>query len=81
MKKIVIHELAASVYENESNILQLAAKKMGILPEQIQRWGILRKSLDARKKNDILYKYSLWIQPEEKLIPRLEKKDLKPMKP
>ncbi len=56
-------------------------KKMGILPEQIQRWGILRKSLDARKKNDILYKYSLWIQPEENLIPRLEKKDLKPMKP
>ncbi|PWL47826.1 MAG: hypothetical protein DBY39_04735 [Clostridiales bacterium] len=74
MKKFIVRELAAHVRENERSLPGLAAKKLNIRPEEIQAWGIVRKSLDARKKDNLQYKYTLWVEPEMKAVSRLEKK-------
>ena len=74
MKRFIVRELAVHVREKEWVLPELAAKKLDIHPEEIRNWGIIRKSLDARKKENLLYKYTLWVEPEAKVAFRLEKK-------
>jgi uncharacterized FAD-dependent dehydrogenase len=74
MKRFIVRELAVHVREKERVLPELAAKKLDIHPEEIRNWGIIRKSLDARKKENLLYKYTLWVEPEAKVAFRLEKK-------
>ncbi len=46
----------------ENEILETAIKKHGIYKDDILDWHIARKSIDARKKNDVHYNYCLDIQ-------------------
>ena len=64
MKKWLIHEVRLPVGTPETTLLRAAARKLGIAPEEVQDWGIVRKSLDARKKDSLAYKYSLWVQAD-----------------
>ncbi len=49
------------IYENLSNdeVFQIACKKNRIKVEDVMDWHIIKKSVDARKKNDIHFSYSL----------------------
>lgn len=64
MKKWLIHEVRLPVGTPETTLPRAAARKLGIAPEEVQDWGIVRKSLDARKKDSLAYKYSLWVQAD-----------------
>ena len=64
MKKWLIHEVRLPVGMPETTLPRAAARKLGIAPEEVQDWGIVRKSLDARKKDSLAYKYSLWVQAD-----------------
>lgn len=43
----------------ESSLPELAAKKLHIRPEQIHKWRIVHKSVDARRKDDVHLVYAL----------------------
>ena len=49
------------IYEDISNeeILNKVIKKFNIKKEDINNWNISKKSVDARKKNDVHYSYSI----------------------
>lgn len=60
-------------------ILEIALKKYKIKKEDVLTWNITKKSIDARKKDDVHYNYSIDITvKDEKQYPHLEKvKELK----
>ena len=51
---------------NEEQVLQKAISKNNIKPEEVNRWYIYRKSIDARIKDDIYYNYALNIELKDK---------------
>lgn len=51
--KISIHD------DNNENIKKTAAKKLNIKPDEINSFKVSKKSIDARKKNDIKYVYTI----------------------
>lgn len=59
MKQIVIHELSLTLEENEGLLKEKVARKLGVSIGELEHIQILRKSLDARKKDNIVYKYSV----------------------
>lgn len=52
------------IYEDISDeeILNIIIKKYKILKQNISKWSISKKSIDARKKNDVHYSYSIDIK-------------------
>lgn len=50
-----VRELRLMPGEPVDNLKKIAAKKLKISPERIKNWKLIKKSLDARKKNDIHY--------------------------
>ena len=60
------------IYEDISDeeILDITIKKYKILKENIKEWHIYKKSIDARKKDDVHYSYSIDIdiKNEEKFL-------------
>ena len=63
----------------EDILPELAAQKLRLAPGQIQSWRIAQKSVDARKKSDVHFVYSLYLmltpKAERRVLanPRLEK--------
>ena len=51
----------------KEQIFQKAISKNNIKPEEVKNWYIYRKSIDARKKDDIYYNYSLNIELKDKI--------------
>lgn len=49
------------IYENieDDKIIDLVIKKYKINPSDISNWHIVKKSIDARKKDDVHYNYSI----------------------
>lgn len=67
-----IHDLKIRKDLTESEILEMAIHKYAIQKEDILNWYITKKSIDARKKEDVHYIYSLAIEvKEEKKYPKL----------
>ena len=52
---ILIRNLRLETGEGHDALPGKAAKKLRIAPERIGEWRLVKKSLDARKKNDIHY--------------------------
>ncbi len=69
--KIIITELAVNVSESSPDLIRLAAEKLKINKNEILGFKIRKKALDARKKNDICYKYSLVLDVTDALGGRL----------
>ena len=69
---IQIRNLRLSPAEEESRLTELAAAKLSVKPGRIASLRILKKSLDARKKDDIRYVYSVAVS-----VPGLERQILK----
>ncbi|MCS6978185.1 MAG: NAD(P)-binding protein [Gemmatales bacterium] len=47
--------------EDEQALAELAAKLLGVPPSEVRSWRILRKSLDARDKDDLAFVYTIAI--------------------
>lgn len=56
---IRIANLKLSPFEPEEKIREVAAKHLKIKPEEIISFNIYKKSVDARRKNDIYYIYTI----------------------
>ncbi len=51
---------------SETEVLQKALAKNKIKPEEVEKWYIYKKSIDARKKEDIYYNYTIDIELKDK---------------
>ena len=58
---IRIHQLKLSIYHKPEELKKKAAKMLRIAPEQIRSLHIVRQSVDARKKEEILYIYTVLV--------------------
>ncbi len=56
---IRINEIALSLDEDESQLKKKAAKILKINEKYIKKYTIYKKSIDARKKDDVRFTYSL----------------------
>lgn len=68
---IKLSGLRLNVGEREKKLRAIAARELGIREEDIAEFRILRKSLDARKKNGMHWQYSVAVKAagdEERLI-------------
>ena len=59
---IRIHQLKCKVNHNKDQLYSKAADLLKIPVKDIQELTIIRQSVDARKKPDIFYNYSLDIK-------------------
>ena len=67
----LIHNIALKLDEDESLALTRAAERSGFRPDRIRAMRIVRRSVDARKKNDIRLVYSVRIEePSDRPVPR-----------
>ena len=63
---IKVPEISLPVREGEDNLLHAAAKKIGVAPSDIRSMRLLRRSVDARHRNDIRYTYTLLLDLGER---------------
>ena len=71
-----IHNIKLPLAYTQKNLVSAAAKKLGVPPSQIARCEIAKKSVDARKKNDVCFVMSLDVvfkgaQDEQRAAARL----------
>ena len=60
-----INGLILNAIESEEKLFDLACKKSGIAKNKVKHFRIVKKSLDARDKNKIVYNYSVEISNKE----------------
>lgn len=60
----------------EEKVLEKALQKNRLQKEDVKKWYIYKKSIDARKKEDIFYNYTIDIELKD----NNKKKDLKKSK-
>lgn len=65
---LLITQLKISISIDESELKRIIAKKLMISDSEIIDFTILRRSLDARKKNDILFVYNIKVLVEDENI-------------
>ncbi|APM37607.1 NAD(P)/FAD-dependent oxidoreductase [Clostridium kluyveri] len=76
---IVINNLNISLDQSHDELKAKAAKKLKISSRYIKDFKILKESIDARKKNDIKFNYSVKIvcENEKKIVSKLKNRDIK----
>ena len=74
---IRLRQINLNVNSEESDIMEKCAKKLKIDVEKIKNYKIIKKSIDARNKSEILYCYELNIELKDK---KIEKEVLKKAK-
>ena len=57
-----ITNIRLPVEEPESALPTIIAERLGVMPSDLRRWRILRKSLDARSRNDLWFVYSTVVE-------------------
>lgn len=72
---IKVSDIKLPVEADRSALIKKAAAEAGIRPEDIKELKILRRSLDARKKPDLFYIYSVLLETdkERQLMSRSKK--------
>lgn len=75
---IRIRQVNVDIKSDESEILNQCAKKIKIDKNKIKSYKIIKKSIDARNKEKIVYSYEidLEIENEEKILKRNKSKDI-----
>jgi uncharacterized FAD-dependent dehydrogenase len=71
---IRLSNIRMNIDEPELALLGRAAQALDVQPADIERWRILRKSLDVRDKSEIAYVYSLEValpEAESRLVERV----------
>ena len=77
---ILVRNIRLGIDEQEARLKTLAAKELGIFEWEIVSYTITKKSLDARKKNDIhwLYAVAVEVRNEERALRRAKSKNVCP---
>ena len=72
---IRIDQIKLQIFPSDDQLKNAAAGKLHIAPGEIKEFGIIRRSLDARKKPDLYHVYSLWVKTsgESKILNRFKK--------
>ena len=72
---IRIDQIKLQIFPSDDQLISAAAGKLHISPREISEFGIIRRSLDARKKPDLYHVYSLWVKTsnESKILSRFKK--------
>ncbi|MBP1585888.1 MAG: FAD-dependent oxidoreductase [Lachnospiraceae bacterium] len=72
---IRIDQLKCKPTKDDKGLIKALTKKLGIREEDIRELGIIRKSIDARKKPELYSVYSVWIDTgnDEKILKRFRK--------
>ena len=72
---IRIDQIKLQIFPSYEELIKAAAKKLSVSPKEIRRFGIIRRSLDARKKPDLYHVYSVWVETsnESKILSRFKK--------
>lgn len=73
-----IQQLKLNIHHKPEDLLKKAAKLLGVKPEEIKELRPMKRSLDARKKDDIHYSY---VCEAELVSEKLEEKVLRRVKP
>jgi hypothetical protein len=76
-----VNNLRLAVEAPEESLRESLAQALGVRPSDVGRWRILRKSLDARSRNELVFVYSAAVNLEdreervfrERRDPRIEK--------
>lgn len=76
---IRINNLSINIDESIDELKNKAAKKLKISEKDIKRFKILRESLDARRKNNIRFNYSveLTCDGERKIVSKIRDGNIK----
>ena len=75
MIELLVPALRLSLGETESHFFSSAARQLHIKPEDIKKLKIVRRSLDARKKEDVFFSVHCLLTVTEKTAARLLKAD------
>lgn len=81
---IQVRNIKLAPDEPQDRLKALAAKKLRVAPDSMESFSILRRSLDARKKDDIKYVYTVAAAVagnEEKIIARAKSPDVTAYEP
>ena len=80
---ILVRNLRLSPGEEEEALRRLAARELRCPEGALRRWKIVKKSLDARKKSDVHYLYSVAVEVkgDEKRALRAGSKNCQPYTP
>ena len=72
---IRIDQLKCAPSKDDKGLIKAVTRKLGIGKEDILELGIIRKSLDARKKPDLFSVYSIWVSTrnDEKILKKFKK--------
>lgn len=75
---IRINQIKIGIDKKESDLMDQISKVLRVKKEEIKKYSILRKSIDARKKNDLQYIYSVLVEikNEEAVVKRINKADV-----
>lgn len=76
---IRINNINLNINEEIKDIYKKAAKKLKISQEEIKHLEILKESIDARKKNDIKFKYCIDVEckNEKRILSKIHDKDVR----
>ncbi|MCI8326367.1 MAG: NAD(P)-binding protein, partial [Lachnospiraceae bacterium] len=75
---IRVQQIKVPLKHNKNDLLKKAAKICRITPEQIQDMEIVKQSIDARRKDEVCYVYTVDIKTpiEEKILKRVHDKNI-----
>ena len=62
---IQISNLSISIYKSKDDLLKKVAKELKVKQTDIIKFDVIKKSIDARKKEDVKYVYSLAVEVKE----------------
>src|SRR5260370_1092248 len=61
-----VNNLRLAVEAPEESLRETLASALGVRPAEIGRWRILRKSLDARSRDELVFVYSAAVDLDER---------------
>ena len=80
---IRINQLKLPLGHDRKDMIEKISRILGVKAEEIDTFNIIKQSIDARKKPDILYSYVVDVRvrqisgkKEEKLVQRLRSRDV-----
>ena len=75
---IRLRQIKLNIEENESNLINKISKILNIPPSEILEISIIKKSIDARKKDNLFYVYEVDIKTnlEEKILSKNRSTDI-----
>jgi uncharacterized FAD-dependent dehydrogenase len=78
---VKINNIRLELDDTEESLPGRAARRLGLPPDSVLRWRILRKSLDARRHDDLHFLYAMEVVLPEGESPALPDPDVHPFVP